>query len=84
MANDDDSKKLEQKPVNFSVDPNKTPVLHADSYLIFSNQHTVTINFAQAVIDGQQQNIVSRIALTRDQAKEFLVTLNDHIEKFEV
>jgi hypothetical protein len=74
----------DEKPVNFSVDPNKTPVLHADSYVIFSNQHVVTLNFGQSVIDGQQQNIVSRIALTRDQAKEFLATLNDHIEKYEV
>jgi hypothetical protein len=74
----------DSKDVNFSVDPNKTPVLHADSYLIFSNQHVVTLNFGQSVIDGQQQNIVSRIALTREQAKEFLATLNDHIEKYEV
>lgn len=79
-----DGKQDDDKQVNFSVDPNRTPVLHADSYLIFSNQHVVTLNFGQAIMDSQQQNIVSRIALTRDQAKEFLATLNDHIEKYEV
>ena len=79
-----DNHKHDDKPVNFSVDPNQTPVLHADSYLISSNQYVVTVNFGQSVMDSQQQNIVSRIALTRDQAKEFLATLNDHIEKYEV
>ena len=73
-----------QAPINFGVDPNKTPVLFVESYLIGSNQQSVTLNFAQPVLDGQQQNIVSRIAMTREQAKEFLKNLNDHIEKFEL
>ena len=70
--------------INFGVDPNAVPVLFAESYLIASNQQSVTLNFAQAVLDGQQQNIVARIAMTREQAKEFLKNLNDHIEKFEL
>jgi hypothetical protein len=74
----------QDNPVNFNVDPARTPVLYADSYLIASNQHAVTLNFAQAVIDGKQQHIVARIALTPAQAKELLSTLNDHIEKFEI
>jgi hypothetical protein len=79
MSNDD-----EQKPVNFNIDPAKTLVLYADSYLISSNDNVVTFNFAQALPDPSQQQIVSRVALTRDQAKQFLTNLNDHIEKFEV
>jgi hypothetical protein len=70
--------------VNFSVDPNHTPVLYADGYLITNNEHVVVFNFAQAAPDPTQQTIVSRIALTKAQAKEFLKHLNDHIEKFEV
>ncbi len=79
MANDKD-----QKKVNFNVDVNKVPVLYADGYLIGSNENVVTLNFSQAMPGAEQQNIVSRIALTRAQAKEFLKNLTDHIEKFEV
>ena len=70
--------------MNFNVEPNKVPVLYADTYLIASSHHAVTLNFAQAVGDGTQQNIVARVAMTPAQAKEFLKNLNDHIEKFEI
>ncbi|HEY1063959.1 MAG TPA: DUF3467 domain-containing protein [Candidatus Saccharimonadales bacterium] len=80
MANNDD----QQQPVNFGVDPNKVPLLFVESYLIGSNENSVTFNFAQPVLDGQQQNIVARVAMTREQAKQFLKNLNDHIEKFEL
>ncbi|MBW3569030.1 DUF3467 domain-containing protein [Candidatus Parcubacteria bacterium] len=73
-----------QQQINFSLDANKTPVLYADGYLIGSNQHVVTLNFAQAMPEPSQQNIVTRVALTKEQAKEFLNNLKDHIEKFEV
>ena len=74
----------QQPTVNFNVDPTKVKVLYADSYLIANNEHVVVFSFAQALPDPKQQNIVARIALTKAQAKEFLKTLNDHIEKFEV
>jgi hypothetical protein len=74
----------DEQPINFGVDPNKVPVLFVESYLIGSNENSVTFNFAQPVLDGQQQNIVARVAMTREQAKQFLKNLNDHIEKFEL
>ena len=70
--------------INFNVDPLKVPVLSVDNYLIQSNERTMVLNFSQSVLDGTQQNIVSRVAMTPAQAKAFLVNLNDHIEKFEV
>jgi predicted alpha/beta hydrolase family esterase len=75
---------IKQPNVNFGVDPNKTKVLYIDSYVISNNDHVVTFNFAQALPDPSQQNIVSRVALTKAQAKDFLKNLNEHIEKFEV
>lgn len=77
-------KQQDSTQINFMLDANKTPVLYADGYLIGSNQHVVTLNFAQAMPEPSQQNIVSRVALTREQAKEFLKNLTDHIEKYEV
>lgn len=74
----------DQKSVNFNVDVNKVPVLYADGYLIGSNENVVTLNFSQAMPGADQQNIVSRIALTPAQAKEFVSSLSDHIEKYEV
>lgn len=72
------------KKANFNLDPNTTPVLHADAYLIGSNEHVVTLNFAQALPQPRQQHIVARVSLTRNQAKEFLANLNDHVQKFEI
>lgn len=72
-----------QKQVNFNIDPNKAPVYFVDGYLIGSNENVITLNFAQPVIDGQQQNIIARVAMSLPQAKEFVRNLNDHIEKFE-
>ncbi len=74
----------DEQAVNFTVDPNKTPVYSVDTYLIGSNEHTVTFNFAQTIVGSGQQNIVARVSLTNKQAKDFLKNLNDHIEKFEV
>lgn len=71
------------KAVNFNLDPAKVPVLAVDSYLIGSNENAITLNFGQAVIESQQQNIVARVSMSLAQAKEFVQNLNDHIEKFE-
>ncbi|HET7673167.1 MAG TPA: DUF3467 domain-containing protein [Candidatus Saccharimonadales bacterium] len=73
-----------QKKVNFNINTDKVPVLYADGYLIGSNENVVTLNFSQAMPGTDQQNVVSRIALTRAQAKEFVGNLTDHIDKYEV
>lgn len=70
--------------LNFTINPNETPVYAVDGYLIGSNDNLLTLNFAQALPGGNQQQIVSRVALTPKQAREFLEKLNDHIQKFEV
>lgn len=75
--------KNDNKQVNFNIDPNKTPVYFTDGYLISSNEQAVTFSFSQAFADGQQQNIVARVAMPLPQAKAFLATLNDHLEKYE-
>jgi hypothetical protein len=61
-----------EQPVNFSFNPEKVPVLYADTYLIGSNENVVTLNFAQVVPGSNQQHVVSRVALTFTQAKEFV------------
>ncbi len=76
--------KQSSNQVNFSMDPAKTPVLYADSYLIGSNEHVVTLTFAQAVPQSGQQHVVSRVALTHKQAVDFLQRLNEHVEKYEI
>jgi hypothetical protein len=78
---DNQSKPLD---LNFTLDPTKTSVLFADGYVITSNENALTFNFSQALPKGDQQIIVSRIAMTRNQAKEFSKNLQDHIEKFEI
>ncbi len=74
----------QQQQINFNFDPNKVPVLYVDTYVIGSNEHVLTFNFAQALPGSNQQNVVSRVALTLSQAKEFVANLNDHIQKYEL
>lgn len=81
MAN---AKNDNQDHVHFNIDVTTTPTLFIDSYLISSNENALTLNFAQAMPDPKQQQIVSRVAMTRAQAKEFAKQLQDHIAKFEV
>lgn len=78
------AKKQSEPTINFSINPEKTPVLAIDGYLIGSNENFVTLGFAQALPGGNQQQVVSRVALSPKQAKEFLEKLSDHIQKFEV
>ena len=78
-----DDIKDDKQQVNFNVDPNKVPVYFTDGYLISSNENAITLSFSQAVNDGSQQNIIARVAMPLPQAKAFLATLNDHLEKFE-
>jgi hypothetical protein len=72
------------QPVNFNLDVSKVPVYFVDAYVISSGEHALTLNFAQAALDGSQQTIISRVAMTLPQAKDLLKNLNDHIEKFEI
>ncbi len=70
--------------INFNVNPEKSPVLAVDGYLISSNENFVVLGFAQGVPGGNHQHVVSRVAMSPKQAKEFLEKLSDHIQKFEV
>lgn len=74
----------EDPVVNFNINPEKTPVLAVDGYLIGSNENYLTLSFAQVLPGTNQQQIVSRVAMSPKQAKDFLEKLNDHIQKFEV
>ena len=83
MAEPKDNQTPPAVPVNYNLDPNKTPVYFADGYLLVSNEQSLVMNFTQNLFDGQQQNVISRTAMTLAQAKRFLKDLNDHLEKFE-
>ncbi len=74
----------EEPVINFNVNPEKAPVLAVDGYLISSNDNFVVLGFAQAVPGSNHQHIVSRVAMSPKQAKDFLEKLSDHIQKFEV
>jgi len=70
--------------INFNVNPENAPVLAADSYLISSNENFVVLGFAQNVPGSNVQHVVSRVAMSPRQTKEFLEKLSDHVQKFEI
>jgi len=69
--------------ININIDPVKTPVMYTDSAFISTNQYGIVLNFAQAVLDGQQQQVVSRIGMSFAHAKELISAMQDNIEKNE-
>ena len=75
---------MADEQVNFNLNPDKTPTLAIDGYVIGSNNTAVDLNFAQSMLGTNQQQVVARVSLSHAQAKEFLVKLNEHLEKFEI
>jgi hypothetical protein len=75
---------MSEDKINIKVNPEKTPILTVDGYIIGSNNANVVLNFAQSVLGTNQQHVVARVSLTHLQAKEFLSKLNEHLEKHEI
>jgi transcriptional regulator with XRE-family HTH domain len=67
---------IEKNAPNFNIDPNRTPVLYADNVSLKSNANGVVFDFAQQVGPTNQYNIVSRIGMSKDHAKQ----VAEHLE----
>lgn len=62
--------------INMSVDPVRTPVLYADSIHIKSDKNGVVLDFAQQIGSSNQYNVVARIGMSKDHAKDLI----EHLE----
>jgi hypothetical protein len=61
--------------VSVSVDAKQTPILYTDNVMITSNEDGVVLDFGQRVGGSNQFQIVSRVGMSREQAKKLAETL---------
>lgn len=69
-------------PTQISVDPVKSPVLYTDAVIVSSSEYGLVLNIAQQ-LDGEHQQVVSRIGMSFEHAKKLLAVMNDHLQKYE-
>jgi len=65
-----------------NVNPLQTPVLYTDSTFVTASEFGLVLDVAQT-INGQQQNIVTRIGMSFDHAKKLIQVMQDTIDKNE-
>ena len=64
--------------------PNNVAILYSDSTFLTINQYGVVLDFAQRVGTTNQQNVVSRLGMSKEHAKVLIAALKDLLEKDEV
>ena len=63
----------QQNPQNVSVSVNldNTPILYTDNIFISANEDGVVLDVTQKLVNSNQTRIVSRVGMSRTQAKKF-------------
>lgn len=67
-----DVKPTPPQNVSVSVDLNTTPILYTDNVLISMNEDGVVFDVTQKLVGANQVRIVSRVGMSRTQAKKFV------------
>lgn len=65
--------RMDKKDVSVTINLDTTPILYTDSILMVANDDGVMLDVGQKV--GDQLRIVSRIGMSRTQAKKFVEEL---------
>ncbi len=66
--------------VSLNVNLDTTPILYTDNIVISSNEDGIVLDICQRVGTTRQWRIVSRIGMSRSQAKKFLQALGKQID----
>jgi hypothetical protein len=65
--------------LNINLDAKQTPVLYTDNIFISTNEDGVVIDVGQKVGNTNQVQIVTRIGMSRNQAKKLAETLSKNL-----
>jgi hypothetical protein len=60
---------------NVNVNTERTPILYSDSVFMTTNEYGVVLDVAQRLANTNQMQVVSRIGMSREHAKKFMVEL---------
>lgn len=68
------TKPVQQQPQNVSLSVNldTNPILYTDNILISTNEDGVVLDVTQKLVGSNQVRIVSRVGMSRTQAKKFI------------
>ncbi len=72
----------DEKQISISI-PSDKPILYTDRVHVISSDYGVVLNFIQSVGPNGPAQVVSRVGMSRDHAKNFLEALKKSIEKKE-
>jgi hypothetical protein len=73
-------KKEEQQQMNVSINLDNTPIYYTDNVYISANNDGVIFDIMQRIGNMNQSRIVSRIGMSREHAKKFVVELSKLLE----
>lgn len=80
MADKKKEEQQQQQGMNVNVNLDTTPIFYTDSVFITTNQDGVTFDVMQRLGSTNQVRIVSRIGMSREHAKKFVVELSKLLE----
>lgn len=69
----DEEKQPQQLAVNVNLDT--TPILYTDHVFMATNPDGLVLDFGQRLANTNQMRIISRIGMSREHAKKFVVEL---------
>ena len=70
-------------PVKVNINLDTTPILYTDNVLIGASIDGIVMDFCQKLGMSSDLRIVSRIGMSRDQAKKFYKTLGEQLSLIE-
>ena len=68
----------DNKGANVNINTS-TPILYTDAVYLTSNKYGIVFNIAQSVGPTNQQEVVARIGMSREHAKDLLEVLGKHL-----
>jgi hypothetical protein len=71
----EEKEKKAETPMNFNIDPVRTPILYADVVYIKTGDNGVTLDFCQQIGASDQFSVVSRIGISKEHAKKIVENL---------
>lgn len=66
----------EKKDVTIDLDPIRTPIFYTDNMIVTTNEDGLIINVGQRVGNSNKLHIITRIGMSRQQAKKFAEKLS--------
>ena len=74
---------MEEKKMNISIAPDKAAGTYSNLAVIAHSQSEFIVDFASVLPGIQQANVQNRIIMTPENAKRFLLALQDNVAKYE-